>query len=236
MRISGKHPTVSDPGAELAARLFAMGLRNCTRVITHTNRTVMVSLGAPGVLRLHRGYAHAPDEVLQAIIRFLDPSLPRVLRRQAERELLAFPVEQYAPPASSNARRERPRPGDLVILHRLSQAHDRLNREHFANQLHSVPIRLSGRMKSRLGELSVDLRTGSPIEIAISRRHIARHPWGEVEHTLLHEMVHQWQAENGLPVDHGPDFRRKAAEVGVLPGARRTLRIAASSDLPPRIE
>jgi hypothetical protein len=40
---------------------------------------------------------------------------------------------------------------------------------------------------------------------------------------LLHEMVHQWQAENGLPVDHGAVFRRKAQEVGVLPGARRTV-------------
>jgi hypothetical protein len=76
-------------------------------------------------------------------------------------------------------------------------------------------------MRTRLGELSVDLRTGRPLEIAISRRHIARHPWPEVEHTLLHEMVHQWQAESGLRVDHGPTFRRKAVEVGVLPAAQR---------------
>ena len=27
---------------------------------------------------------------------------------------------------------------------------------------------------------------------------------------MLHEMVHQWQAETGLPVDHGPLFREKA--------------------------
>ena len=180
----------------------------------------MVSLGAGGVLRLHRGYAFAPDEVLQAILRFLDPRLPRAVRRQAEQEFLAFPAEEYAPPSAS-ARRERPRPGDLLTLHRLAQAHDRFNREHFDGALSSVPIRLSGRMRTRLGELSVDLRTGSPIEIAISRRHIARHLWEEVEHTLLHEMVHQWQAETGRPVDHGVEFRRKAREVGVLPGAKR---------------
>jgi len=40
---------------------------------------------------------------------------------------------------------------------------------------------------------------------------------------MLHEMVHQWQAETGLPVDHGPLFRAKAREVGVLPAARRKL-------------
>jgi hypothetical protein len=45
-----------------------------------------------------------------------------------------------------------------------------------------------------------------------------------VEHTLLHEMVHQWQAENGLPVDHRGGFRRKAREVGILPAARRPVR------------
>ncbi len=44
-----------------------------------------------------------------------------------------------------------------------------------------------------------------------------------MEHTLLHEMVHQWQAESGVPVDHGPAFRRKARQVGVLPGAKRML-------------
>ena len=76
-------------------------------------------------------------------------------------------------------------------------------------------------MRTRLGELSVDIRTGQPIEIAVSRRHITRHRWEEVEHTLLHEMVHQWQAESGLPVDHGPLFREKARQVGVVPGAKR---------------
>jgi predicted SprT family Zn-dependent metalloprotease len=78
-------------------------------------------------------------------------------------------------------------------------------------------------MRTRLGEVSVDLRTGKPIEIALSRRHLADHPWSEVEHTMLHEMVHQWQAETGRSIDHGPTFREKAREVGVLPAARRAV-------------
>src|ERR687890_297978 len=105
----------------------------------------------------------------------------------------------------------------LVSLHR------RLNEAHFGGALQTIAIRLSGRMRTRLGELAVDLRTGRPLEIAISRRHVARHPWAEVEHTMLHEMVHQWQAESGLRVDHGPTFRGKAREVGVLPTARRAI-------------
>jgi hypothetical protein len=216
------------PEEVLAHRLSRLGLRQASVIRTHTNRTVMVSLSARFVLRLHRGYAHAPDRVLAAIVRFLDPRLPRAQRRQAEQEFLAFPVEQYAPRAAARAG-ERPRPGDIAALHQLQQLHRRLNAEHFGDRLGEVPIRLSGRMRTRLGEVSVDLRTGRPIEIAISRRHLAHHPWSEVVHTMLHELVHPWQAETGLPVDHGPTFRTKAREVGVLPAARRTVRREAAS-------
>jgi hypothetical protein len=111
----------------------------------------------------------------------------------------------------------------VLLLHRLEAVHHQLNQEHFGGTLGEIPIRLSGRMRRRLGELSVDIRTGRPVELSVSRRHIARHSWAEVEHTVLHEMVHQWQAETELKVDHGPTFRRKAREVGVLPAAKRTI-------------
>jgi hypothetical protein len=204
----------------LPARLQSLGLRDIERVLIHTNRTVMLSLNKR-VLRLHRGYAFASDRVLKAIVRFLNPRVPRVLRRAAEREFLAFPVEAHAPPRPRPCARERARPGDLVLLHQLTSLHQRLNAEHFGGVLGEVPIRLSSRMRTRLGELAVEIRSGRPLDIAISRRHIARHAWSEVEHTLLHEMVHQWQAETGLRIDHGRTFRQKAREVGVLPAAKR---------------
>lgn len=181
----------------------------------------MLSLSRTGVLRLHLGYAHAPDRVLRAIVRFLNPRVPRVLRRLAEREFLAFPVHDYVPPRPRADRRRRARPGDVALLHRLETLHQSLNAQHFDGTLGEIPIRLSGRMKSRLGELAVDIQTGRPLDIGLSRRHIARHSWAEVEHTMLHEMVHQWQAESGLQIDHGTTFRRKAREVGVLPVAKR---------------
>jgi hypothetical protein len=209
-------------------RLQQLGLRDINRIIVHQNRTVMVSLCAGGVLRLHQGYSFAPDGVLRAIVRFLNPRLPRAARRAAEREFLAFPVEEFAPPSERPVQPERPRPGDLRVLHRLRQLHEALNLSHFGGVLGDIPIRISSRMRVRLGELSVDIRTGRPLEISISRRHLARHPWAEVEHTMLHEMVHQWQAETGLPVDHGPLFRAKAREVGVLPMARRRITPVAS--------
>ena len=214
---------LSRPPAEvLGERLRALGLSGVREVRTHTNLSVMLSLGRTGILRLHQGYAWAPDRVLRAIVRFLRRGTPRVLRQAMRREFLGFPVEQFAPPWTRERRREPPRPGDLELLHRLGRMHERLNRDHFDGKLSAIPFRLSGRMVTRLGELTLENRTGRVLEIAISRRHL-RHGWAEVEHTVLHEMVHQWQAETGLAVDHGSTFRRKASEVGVAPSAFRPL-------------
>jgi hypothetical protein len=209
----------------LPSRLQQLGLTWVERVLTHTNQTVMLSISRPRILRIHRGYAYAPDQVLEAIVRFLNPKIPRVARRQAEQEFLDFPVHAYAGADARAKRRERARPGDLRLIRRLEQLHGQLNQRHFGASLNPIRIRLSSRMRTRLGELSVDIRDGRVLELTMSRRHIARHPWEEVEHTLLHEMVHQWQAETGLPVDHGPTFRRKAREVGVLPQARRRVAV-----------
>jgi hypothetical protein len=210
-----------DDAAALQRRLEVLGLPPGRRVMLHENRTVMVSVTRRAIVRIHRGYVYAPDRVLRAVVTFLSPNFPRLLVRRAERELLAFPVDDYVPARAANARSERPRRGDDVVLARLVACHRRLNRLHFGGRLQEIRFRLSGRMRSRLGELALDERRNRPREIALSRRHLRRDPWEEVEHTLLHEMVHQWQAEEGLPVDHGPGFRKKAREVGVEPTAKR---------------
>ncbi len=221
--------TVShSPEVLLRRRLDALGLDGVQTLRTHNNRTVMLTL-AGGVLRIHQGYAMAPDRVLQAIVRFLRPRLPRRLRRALQHSFLSFPVHLGSPPPARPSRRsERARPGDVRILHDLARAHERLNQLHFEGRLPEIPFRLSGRMKSRLGELSVDPRTGQAMEIGISRAHLRHDSWEEVERTVLHEMVHQWQVDCGLPLTHGSDFRKKAREVGIEPRAVRDLRRAAS--------
>lgn len=212
---------------QLRHRLESLGLSGIRKLEVHTNRTVMLSWG-DGTLRIHRGYAMAPDRVLRAIVRFLRRRVPRQLKRALEHEFLTFPVDLYAPPPRRRPRVERPRPGDLRILHELSLVHDRFNRTHFEGMLRPIPFRLSGRMRTRLGEYSVNVRTGESVAITISRSHIRNESWAEVEHTVLHEMVHQWQVESGLTLDHGPSFRRKARAVGIQPSARRHLTDKAS--------
>ena len=209
------------PERLLHARLKQLGLAADMDVATHTNRTVMLSVTARGQLRLHLGYSHAPDRVLRAILRFLDRRQPRVRRRAAEREFLSFPVHAYAPSSKGPVRLERLRPGDEAVLQRLREMHRGLNTRWFDGALTDIPFRLSSRMKTSLGELCLDARSKKAISIAISRRHLRRDGWPEVEHTVLHEMVHQWQAETSRAVDHGTEFRRRAREVGIAPAARR---------------
>lgn len=216
-------PRTWPEAAALARRFLALGLTRVVAVEAHENRTVMVSLDRRGVLRVHRAYLFAPDAVLQAIIRFVTPRTPRAVRLRAQRELLAFPVGDYVPAPPPPARRDRLRPEDQEMLRRLEQLRQELNREYFQDALPGIPIRLSRRMRTRLGELTLEDRTGRPVEIAMSRRHVERDLWSEVRQTLLHEMVHLWQADVGLVVDHGPAFRRKAREVGIEPSAMRAV-------------
>jgi len=212
----------------LARRLEALGLGRLAGVELTDNRSVMVSLTPRRVLRIHRAYAQAPDGVLRAVVRFLASGVRRQARLAAQREILAFGVPQAAePPARA---RDAAQPGDLLTTERLARLFAELNARHFDGALPDVPIRLSGRMRTRLGQLCLDPGNRQPTEITISRRHIHRHGWAEAEQTLLHEMVHLWQHGRGLPVDHGPMFRSMARAVGVAPSARRSLRTPLSRD------
>ncbi|MGQ0713153.1 MAG: SprT-like domain-containing protein [Gemmatimonadaceae bacterium] len=207
-------------GDDLLRRLRARGLRGIERCVLTQNRSVMISFRG-GVLRLNRAYLTAPDEVYRAIVTFVSGRTRRA-RREAQRVILDHPI----PLDEMRPRREaasQPRPGDLLLMQELTTWHERYNAERFGGQLSRIPIQISRRMRNRLGQYTTPCASGRPAEITISRRHIRRHGWEEALHTLLHEMVHQWQAENGMPVDHGPAFRRKAREVGVEPTARRTV-------------
>jgi hypothetical protein len=153
--------------------------------------------------------------VHQAIVVFVE-GRTRSERRAAQRRIVAHVVETPRGPV----RRERTHPDDNPLAERLSRWHARFNEEHFGGTLRAVPVRVSRRMKSRLGHYTAG-HHGEPGEIAISWRHLRRHGWDEALHTLLHEMVHQWQDETERSIDHGAGFRAKAREVGIAAAARR---------------
>ena len=202
---------------ELLALLRELGLARISRCRLTHNRNVMVSFGG-GELRVHEGYLAAPLPVLRAVVTFVQ-GRTRAERRAAQRVIVAHPIHSARPPA----RRDRTHADDVEIAEKLVAWHGRYNSRHFNGRLRHVPIRVSRRMKSRLGHYTASTAGGELAEIAISRAHLRKHGWEEVLHTLLHEMVHQWQDESGHTIDHGRSFRAKAREVGIAPYARRVL-------------
>lgn len=203
----------TDPRAALPNRLRRLGLGADVTVTLTRNRTVLVSFASRQGLRIHAGYAWAPDHVLQAIVTFLKPRVPRVERLAARRHFLRFPVERHAP--VRRPRQPAPVPDEhRPMLDRLERLHQILNERHFGGRLSTIALRLSERMATRLGEFQAG-DDAMPIAITLSRRHIERDGWAAATETLLHEMVHQWQCENDLPLDHGTAFRRKARAVGI---------------------
>lgn len=208
-------PAVPRDGDELLARLRTLGLRRIEQCRLTRNHNVMVSYRGPR-LRVHAGYLDAPEEIHRAIVRFIE-GRTRAERRQAQHAIVTYKIDA---PGPERSRRERSRPEDEPVADRLRDWHARYNAEHFGGALKTVPVRISRRMKSRLGHYTA-ATPGTSGEIAISYRHYRRHGWTEVLQTLLHEMVHQWQDETGLPLDHGPWFRAKAREVGIPAAAKR---------------
>ena len=219
-------PTLLAP-ERLAARLREAGLSASIAIETHANRRTLVSFTSRGALRVHLGFAMAPDPVIAAIARWARPKLRRAERLAAARVLTSFPVHQHVPAVRPLRRvREPARPGDAVVLSRLMALHQELNARHFAGGLGPATLLLSSRMRRRLGEFRPPHEKGAHArpEIIISRRHLRRDGWSGVRETLAHELVHQWQLETGRPLGHDAEFRARCDAIGIDRRATRRLR------------
>ena len=206
-------------GNELRARLVRLGLDARYRCSLTSNRTVFVSYSGYE-LRVHRAYLNADENAWNAIVAFVKAK-SGTARRRARRELLAFHIENGPVAPSQSRAPEKTHRDDREMAERLHRAHQAYNIERFESALSAVPIRVSRRMKRRLGHYSLCREPEKSGEIVISQRHIVRHGWDQALETLVHEMVHQWQDETGRVVDHGREFKWKARAVGITPLARR---------------
>jgi hypothetical protein len=125
----------------------------------------------------------------------------------------------------------RSRADDAMIIARLQAAHAEYNETLFGGELVPIRMRISRRMKNRLGHYMV-AGGDTSAEIAISMKHVERDPWEDVLHTLVHEMVHQWQDQQGMALDHSQTFRAKAREVGISTRATRPADYAENARRP----
>jgi hypothetical protein len=186
------------------------------RVVVTENRRIMISVSGADrrTLRLHRNFLDAPEDVLEAIAAFL--SARRAERPRARARIREFLMQRpVAPPVR---RPRRINAADQPYLQKLRAEFDRVNTEHFAGELPTVPIHLSGRIRQRNGHFC-----SNPLEIVISRQLCTRAVDGEAEHTLRHEMIHLWQHHTGNPVGHGRQFRDWARRLAVHPRASRSV-------------
>jgi predicted SprT family Zn-dependent metalloprotease len=100
-------------------------------------------------------------------------------------------------------RRPLPTESDLQLVFA------RMNATHFAGEIPAHRIVYNARLKSVAGRI-----TYRPPVIELSAALHGAHP-GNIEQTLLHEMVHAWLYARRLPCGHGRQFRRKMGEVGL---------------------
>lgn len=208
-------PSSGDAATRLFDRLRALGLGHIRSLVLTRNRSVVVSVRG-FELRVHEGFVDAPADMHAQIVRFV--TARRKWERKAARDaIVAYPLPAPVKPVRAS---ERTHPDDEPLVERLAEWHTRFNGERFGASLGTVPIRVSRRMQRRLGHYAPGA-DGSGPEIAISARHLRRDGFASALETLLHEMVHQWQHESGLPLDHGAGFRRKCREVGAAPSAKR---------------
>lgn len=189
------------------ARLRAAGLRRIDHCRLTRNQTVMASWRGTE-LRLHEAFVEAPAGIIDAIVTFVEGR--GAARAHARRVIVDFPIPQSDAPR----RREGQHAEDARLVERLVALHRTLNVARFDGTLGAVTLRVSRRMRRRLGHYR-PAGAGHEAEIVLSRRHIRRHGWRAATETLLHEMVHQWQDESGRPLGHGTEFRRKACAVGI---------------------
>lgn len=97
-----------------------------------------------------------------------------------------------------------------ISLPEVEALYQKLNQEHFGGKLPLCHLELSRKLTRTAGKIW-------------PRRHLIRisisyHEYyglEELSNTILHEMVHLWLHEQGLPSGHTARFRQKLAEVGL---------------------
>lgn len=252
-RSSGVGPRAATAGEFLAA-LQQRGATRLQQVRFRRNRRVLWSLTDRGrTLNLHEAYAGAPPSLLDAFALLAGNSRDAEGRRRSARRVREWPpvveamgrlreVEVLAALAVARGRRgeegeappETPGVGPSCVggeeeRTRILSLYRRFNRERFDGCLPpEVPIRLSNRMRRRLGHMRPGTGPGGDrvvVEIALNHQLLLAANHHLLLDTLLHEMAHaaDWLVDGRA--GHGPSWRGWARRVGCQPRACTTTRL-----------
>jgi hypothetical protein len=208
------------------------GARRLKRVTFRRNRATIWSLSSAGtVLNLHEGYRDAPPSIMDAFaIIARDASRDTTAYREAARRVREWPglgpALRRARDAYRRLRRGRRRPmptypgpccATAEQKRYLRRLYLYLNESRFDGRLpRSLPLRLSNRFVSRLGQMVPGTCDGRRIvlEIALNVDLMLRGNGRERLDTLVHEMAHaaDWLFSGGE--GHGTSWRRWARQAG----------------------
>lgn len=88
---------------------------------------------------------------------------------------------------------------------------------YFKGQLKQCPIYIN-HTKRVLGQFCIKRDWYGIIRYYIQISNFLDRPIRDVQNTLIHEMIHQWQWENFQKCDHGYTFKQKAKEINAEGG------------------
>lgn len=209
------------------------GASRLQRVTFKTNRSTIWSLTQGGAaLNLHVAYRTAPLHVLEhfaTIVR--EATRDTVAYRAAasavrlwdglELELRRIWREQRKRPRRPSQRRRRVSDAgpccateDQKIY--LRHLYRYLNRTRFDGRLPEIPVRLSNRMTTRIGQMLPTMRDGQRhvVELALNVDLMLEGNGRERIDTLVHEMAHAADWLFAGKLDHGDSWRRWARYAG----------------------
>ena len=227
--------------AEILEFLRASGARRLRRVRLKENRSTIWSLTQQGrVLNLHAAFGSAPSRVLGSFVAIANKAFkPDAEYRRAARRVAEWPpVNRELVRLRAQSRRLRTpgrrdlgvgpccaTPGQRVYLRRLYRY---LNRTRFAGRLpNSLPLRLSNRMKTRLGHMVPGTRDRRPVVVEIALNVDLMLPGNGRARldTLLHEMAHAADYLFDGQTGHGDSWREWARRAGCAVQACTTVPI-----------
>ncbi|NNF27113.1 MAG: SprT-like domain-containing protein [Gemmatimonadetes bacterium] len=214
--------------SEMLRLLRREGASRLEGVAFRRNRSTIWSLTQNGrVLNLHEGYRGAPLSVVRAFVAIANHGHRSSGRyREACRVVRSWPGIDHAlgrlRAHSTSRRRPRPVPcqGTPQERIRVRALYRRLNGTRFEDRLPTdIPIRISRRMKTRLGHMAPEGTSRNPTvgEIALNRMLFRGGNEAALEETLLHEMAHVaaylFDGDSG----HGPAWKTWALRAGCGP-------------------
>lgn len=243
--------------SELLRRLRAEGARRLSAVRYRRNRSTIWSLTRGGtVLNLHEAYGSAPWSVVRCFAVIARLAGSRDAGARMDYRAAAARVRSWSglEPAlrrvrasrpgrrRASTRRTAPVPGPCcgtpeqrrylraLFLH--------LNRTRFGGALpREIPLRLSSRMTSRLGQMRgrVVGHRRVVVEIALNEDLMLEGNDRERLDTLVHEMAHaaDWLFDGGR--GHGPTWRAWAGRAGCVARARARTAIRTRPDRRTRV-